>query len=257
MTAVSYLLEGAPGVKLAPEQRLVLEHAQRNFLPVEYASAKQLLSKRVFLRTDQVPVGGISFVRAALQQLGPRVPEPDCYPLGLRQHLHRELSTATLGAIQARLAAGAASVFVKPAERLKRFTGFVTDDARDYRLATVSRSLRVWVASPVVWRSEWRVYVVNGRPEHIAFYSGDLAVVSSADVINAMVSGYAGAGAPAGYALDVGVLDTGTVVPNGGTTALVEVNDGFSLGAYGGVPSEVYANLLTERWLELRQDVGA
>lgn len=257
MSNVSYLLEGAPGIKLAPEQQLVLEHAQRNGIPVAYASAKQLLSKRVLLHTGQVPVGGISFVRAALQQFGLSVPTPDCYPAALRQHLHRELTLSTLGAVQARQAAGADAVFVKPAERLKRFTGFVMADPQDYRLATVSRSLRVWVASAVVWRAEWRVYVVDGRPELIAFYSGDHGVAPSTVVIDAMVSEYAGAGGPAGYALDVGVLDSGTITPKGGATALVEVNDGFSLGAYGGVSAEVYANLLTVRWNELLQDVAS
>ena len=45
--------------------------------------------------------------------------------------------------------------------------------------------------------------------------------------------------APAGYSLDVGVTESGE-------TALVEVNDGFSLGTYGLDPIE-YAKLLSAR----------
>lgn len=45
------------------------------------------------------------------------------------------------------------------------------------------------------------------------------------------------------YCLDVGVLSTGE-------TALIEVNDGFSVGMYG-MSKELYAELLQTRWKEL------
>jgi hypothetical protein len=49
--------------------------------------------------------------------------------------------------------------------------------------------------------------------------------------------------APWAYCLDVGVLDTGE-------TALVEMNDAFSIGMYEGMEA-CYPDLLTTRWQEL------
>ncbi len=63
-----------------------------------------------------------------------------------------------------------------------------------------------------------------------------------------MVATYEESGtAPAGYALDAGVLDSGE-------TALVEVNDGYALGFYGSVitqRAERYLDLLEARFSEL------
>jgi hypothetical protein len=50
----------------------------------------------------------------------------------------------------------------------------------------------------------------------------------------------------AGYALDLGVLTDGR-------TALVEWNDGYSLGSYG-LESGLYAELIMARWCELTDD---
>ena len=53
--------------------------------------------------------------------------------------------------------------------------------------------------------------------------------------------------APKAYCLDVGVLSTGE-------TALIEVNDGFSIGKYD-MPKDMYANVLITRWNELKEGV--
>ena len=49
---------------------------------------------------------------------------------------------------------------------------------------------------------------------------------------------------PKAYCIDVGVLSSGE-------TALIEVNDAFSIGIYS-MPKEVYAELLITRWNELK-----
>lgn len=46
------------------------------------------------------------------------------------------------------------------------------------------------------------------------------------------------------------MLDFG--VTSDGRTLLIEMNDGYSLGAYGLEP-ELYAKLLTARWAELNR----
>lgn len=49
--------------------------------------------------------------------------------------------------------------------------------------------------------------------------------------------------APAAFAIDFGVLTDGQ-------TALVELNDGFSIGTYG-LSGELYADFTAARWAEL------
>ncbi|MBW8810364.1 MAG: ATP-grasp domain-containing protein, partial [Lysobacter sp.] len=50
--------------------------------------------------------------------------------------------------------------------------------------------------------------------------------------------------APAAYGIDFGVLCDGQ-------TALVEANDGYSLGAYKKISNAVYTDLVMARWAEL------
>jgi hypothetical protein len=143
-------------------------------------------------------------------------------------------------------------VFIKPAECTKRFTGFVLDNPHDYRIAGVSRSLPVWVSNPVRWLAEWRVYVVRNEVRHISLYAGARAAPVDHSAVERMVARYTAAGGPAGYALDVGVLEG----PEGPVTALVEVNDGFAVGAYEHTPANAYAELLTEFWFGVVQGAG-
>jgi hypothetical protein len=244
MLTLSFLLEGARGARLGREEQLVLAHATALGLDVAYASIGQLQSRRVRLAAGQVPVGGIQFVNAALQQQGLPVPAPDCYPSALRPYLLRRMERVLLHTVRSRLERGGPPRFIKPVDRLKRFTGFVLDDPSDYRLAGVSHALMVWDVEPVVWRSEWRAYVVDNQVAHLAFSAGAREARPDDAVLQAMAQAYAGCGAPAGYILDVGVL-------NSGATSLVEVNDGFSVGAYAEVPAAAYAGLLARRWAEL------
>jgi hypothetical protein len=68
-------------------------------------------------------------------------------------------------------------MFVKPADRRKRFTGLVVSGPNDlWRLASVSRSLPVQSANVVDWRSEWRAFVNGGTLVGLRHYDGDPAV---------------------------------------------------------------------------------
>jgi hypothetical protein len=81
--------------------------------------------------------------------------------------------------------------------------------------------------------------VVDVRPYALG---GDPLIFPDPAAIRAMVDANRPF-APRGYAVDVGVLDTGK-------TGLVELNDGHSLGDYGMFPAR-YARLLEARWCEL------
>ena len=66
-------------------------------------------------------------------------------------------------------------------------------------------------------------------------------IVENSSVVEQMVKDFVSA--PSAYCLDVGVLGTGE-------TALVEMNDAFSIGMYEGMES-CYPELLITRWKEL------
>jgi ATP-grasp domain, R2K clade family 2 len=54
------------------------------------------------------------------------------------------------------------SVFAKPANRCKKFSGFVLHDEGDlYRVGNVSRREQIFCAEIVSWLSEYRIYVVK------------------------------------------------------------------------------------------------
>jgi hypothetical protein len=103
------------------------------------------------------------------------------------------------------------------------------------------------VCSDVVnWKTEHRAYVVRGQIVGIRHYLGDPHVpIDRATVDQAVAQFEASGQAPAGYGIDLGVLSTGQ-------TALVEVNDGYSLGSYG-LDDASYADLIVARWQQLME----
>jgi hypothetical protein len=72
----------------------------------------------------------------------------------------------------------------------------------------------------VEFESEWRCFVLEGRVLDVRRYKGTFR-----------------------SSVDLGVLTDGR-------TAIVEVNDGYSLGAYG-LAAAHYAQLLQARWREI------
>jgi ATP-grasp domain, R2K clade family 2 len=75
----------------------------------------------------------------------------------------------------------------------------------------------------------------------VRLYRGDWAVHYDPQVIRAAVAAYKSA--PASYAIDFGLTDTGK-------TLMVEVNEGYSIGCYGLFSTE-YAQFLSARWAEI------
>jgi hypothetical protein len=102
-------------------------------------------------------------------------------------------------------------------------------------------SQEVCCSEVVNFLAEWRCFVRYDRILGVHLYQGDWRLAFNPQVIESAVSAYTSA--PAGYAIDFGVTDTGE-------TLLIEVNDGYALGAYG-LPPIYYAQLLSARWSEL------
>eukprot|EP01063_Lacrimia_lanifica_P032856 TRINITY_DN5689_c0_g1_i1.p2 TRINITY_DN5689_c0_g1~~TRINITY_DN5689_c0_g1_i1.p2 ORF type:complete len:293 (+),score=82.51 TRINITY_DN5689_c0_g1_i1:174-1052(+) len=231
-------------------------------------------------RRDLV-VGDFDWTRTALAALAVAMPVPPDYPACLKGMLHREIWPSTLGevveACKGRAPDGAAQTFVKPAEDTKAFSAII--EPRDQMAATLlmgipgviealPAAMPVHCAELVTIVSEARVYVAEGEiravceykpadpEEHPAAPPLDTAVVRDA------LARLRASGDPADGDLVTGCgMDFMVMQRRGGEagearyrTALVEVNDGYSLGVYDGLDGADHADLLIARWRRL---VGA
>jgi hypothetical protein len=230
------------------EEISIAQEALRRGFEVRVASLRQLpgtLSSPVAL-----VAGGLPFVETALRSLNVPIPDPVDYP-PIAQHFYRRtMCRSTVGNVLREIERGGPPMFVKPAQRRKRFTGLVVSGPKDlWRLASVSRSLTVHCSSVVEWRTEWRAFANRGVLVGLRHYEGDPEAVPDLDVVRSMITEVRETDAPVSFALDVGVL------ADDGETALVEMNEGFAIGRYG-LESDVYFDLIAARWAELTKSDG-
>jgi hypothetical protein len=214
-------------------------------IPVTLFVGKRLIRRQLPLTRQILVAGTIPIVHEALRQLEIPLPEPDDYPDCLAAYLHRRIWTDTVRGVIERVYADGEPFFAKPRGRLKRFTGHVFASPSDLAyLEGASRKTPVLCSSVVEWVSERRVFVLQGEIVGIRLYAGDTAVAPDEKVVAEAVSLWEASGrAHAAYAIDFGVLKSGV-------TALVELNDGFSIGSYG-LDRAVYADFTLARWQEL------
>ncbi|MCP3099712.1 ATP-grasp domain-containing protein [Myxococcus sp. K15C18031901] len=242
--------------RMEPEMRQLLEGLHELGIPTECFTPKRLERRQLPLAPDTLVAGHVPSVLGALKQLGLEPPPTNDYPASLQSLLHRRLWRSTVRQLTADLLdTASAPVFAKPLGRRKRFTGHVFQDADDLLyLERAGASTPLLCSTVVRFRSESRAFVVRGALVGLRHYAGDPTVSVDPALVEDAVRRLESSGeATAGYALDFGVLDTGE-------TALVEWNDGFSLGAYG-LPSVDYTALTVARWCELtgltsRADAG-
>ncbi|MNI91473.1 hypothetical protein D3C73_1491370 [compost metagenome] len=92
--------------------------------------------------------------------------------------------------------------------------------------------------------SEWRFYIAHDKIVGMQFadHGGDPTIKPDGSVVEDAVNRIRDYGnQAAGYVLDFGVLDTGE-------TALVELNDGYAIGAYGNIHAATYWEVIAARW---------
>ncbi|AOY97824.1 hypothetical protein BKK79_36850 (plasmid) [Cupriavidus sp. USMAA2-4] len=231
---------------LGREEAMMAGLAGRCGIAVVRGSASQVERKRVVLGDGVVAVGSVAFVKHALRQIGKDLPAYTPYPAQLADLLYRQVrKLSSLNEARELLASGRRP-FIKPADGLKRFTGFVAEFEDDFRFNGISGKKPVWISDPVRFVSEWRGYVAEGEVLDVRFADngGDRSAQPDHIVIGNAVRALGRAGvAPAGYVIDFGVLESGD-------TALIEMNDGFAFGAYDGVSAETYWNVTVSRWQE-------
>jgi hypothetical protein len=232
--------------KIGHEERLIRAECERRGIPVMLFTQKKILRRQLPLAADTFIAGDMDAMHGAMRQLKIEPPSPDYYPASLQSFTYRRIWRSTLGAVERRFSEGDGEpIFAKPADRAKSFTGRVFASLDDFReLGDTSRRQEVFCSEVVEWRAEYRVYVVGDEIVSIDLYSGDPnCFLDSTSLKEALAAHRRSSEAPAAYGIDFGVLASGE-------TALVEANDGYSLGAYQ-IGARDYTDLLFARWREL------
>jgi hypothetical protein len=234
--------------RLEPEHKDVKESLERKKIPFTLFTRKKLERRQLPIDRACMVVGDHLTIRLALKQLGIGNQDKNCYPASLEYLLKRRIWTSTLREVLLKSETGFQSVFVKPKDDLKRFTGFVVQEPGDlYKAGGASRSLPVFCSEVVSWRSEFRVFVTNGAIAGMKYYAGDETILPDEEIVKNAIRTLEQSGeATKGYGIDFGVLENGE-------TALIEWNDGYSLGSYG-LNGDLYTDLLMARWEELMEE---
>jgi ATP-grasp domain, R2K clade family 3 len=181
-------------------------------------------------RFDDVPEGFIPCgkVEWCDQFLPKEKTIPNYYPDFLKDYLYRKVWFAEKWPLGQK-------VFIKPGDRHKRFTGFISSTTYRRKIAGP-----FWCSDIVKFVNEWRYYVTSGKVVASEWYFGDEINTPDAPVLNIEI--------PADYcgALDFGILSTGEF-------ALVEANAPYACGWYGKVDekSHVYVEWLIKGWENL------
>jgi hypothetical protein len=153
---------------------------------------------------DLVPSGSVEWTQ---QQLGPII-KPDYYPTWVQPYLYRNIWESNEWILGRKL-------FVKPADKYKRFTGFVTNGT--YR----KKKKGPYVYSYVVkFDNEWRYYISNGKILAAEWYYGDEVNTPDAPELSIEIPNVC-------CAADFGMCN--------GKLTCIEVQHPFACGWYGGV----------------------
>lgn len=210
---------------------------------------KNMVRGKIKLTKDDFVAGEIPSMKAAMKQFGIDYSYND-YPDCLRKHFHRNIWTDSMRTIKRELfdKGEITPTFIKPKGNLKKFTGFVITTIDDLQYTNhAGDNTEIYCSEPVIWLSEFRCPVINGEVRgmfKVPYTGHDSDIHPDFNVVQQMADEFKDS--PKAYCLDVGVLSTGE-------TALVEVNDAFSIGKYG-MSSKLYGELVTTRWKELVGD---
>ena len=212
---------------------------------------KHFLREKFQITKDDFISGDIDVMFHAMKKLGIEYSYND-YPEFLKPYLHRKVWEDELGNIRREIFAEGYlknPIFIKPKDKLKRFTGFVLETVEDLaNCKGAGNQTKVWCSEPVVFIDEFRCYFKKGTKPVIGCYKESFNDSNRIKIQHFLNNLILGREFPDAFALDLGILSTGEVT-------LVEMNDAFSLGLYKGCPPDFYAKCLIERWNELKRSI--
>jgi len=168
---------------------------------------------------DHTPVGTVEY---CLKAYGQEV-VPDYYPEWAQNLIRRNVYKTDKYPLGKR-------VFIKPADRYKRFNGFVTNGGYKGK-----KRPPYWCSDLVDFKDEWRYYICNGKIIAHGWYWGDEVKMPSAPWPYVEI--------PEGFC---GAMDCGWVDDR---LELVEVHHPFACGWYGESSDyRTFAKWISDGW---------
>jgi len=239
------LIQRIQNEPLSYEGKLIYRHCVMERIPVGFISTEDISAGKVSVDDARLVVGSVELIVQTLQAMNLPVPSPNYYPKYLDAHLYRTVKVSTASEVLNNIRGGK-QLFVKSFD-WKLLTGkvFAEGSTDLYLIESLAPDTKLWTADPVNFVAESRAYVVNGEVIALTNYSGEYEIKPDESLIKRIAKSMATDSLfPEAYAIDWGVLNTGE-------TALVEVNDGWAIGAYEGISYSAYFNLLATRWRSL------
>ena len=247
MITKAYIHEYGNG-RLEPEHEEVKQVLVSRGIECHLFTSKRLHRNQLKLDAQTLVVGDNPTIQTVLKRLGVNY-SLNSYPDSLRTYLKRSVWETSVRRLMMESHGGEFSpVFVKPSQKDKLFTGFVIESQYDlYKLSTLSKNTELYCSSVVEWLSEFRVFVNKGQIVGMKHYDGNPTHLPDKNEIEKAVADFENSSEKTnGYSLDFGVLGNGE-------TALIEWNDGFSLGSYR-LDKELYTELILARWEEILEE---
>lgn len=188
---------------------------------------------------EDIFIGYVEPTRRILEEFsGNELPELS-YPEELKEFLGRQIWKSSYHQI---LRNNEVNIFIKPANENKLFTGRLVRGMKDLiDIGHQEKDIEIWCSEPINFICEARCFVRYGKILDVRNYKGTWKVNLDYSIIEEALEKYENQ--PSGFAMDFGKT-------NDGRTILVEVNDGYSLGAYGLFPTD-YCKLLSARWSQI------
>ncbi|MCF0126546.1 MAG: ATP-grasp domain-containing protein [Clostridia bacterium] len=204
---------------------------------------KHMLQGKVNFTKDDFVSGEIQTMHYVFKKLGVDYSYED-YPEILKKYLHRNIWEDIKGNITNEIIENdhlKKPVFVKPKDKLKAFTGFVCDGIDDlWKFNNVSDKTKIICSDPVCFVNEYRFYIIDGEIKAYALCPGNYSDLDlDISVVNNAAKEYGKT-----CVMDFGKLTTGE-------TALIEVNEAYSVGLYNDSCYSQYVKMLLKRWNEI------
>jgi hypothetical protein len=178
-------------------------------------------SKKEKIPSDYVPSGSVEWCEF---QLGKTI-IPDYYPDWLSDYFGRKIWKQDKWPLGQK-------VFIKPADRHKRFIGHITTGT--YGTYKGKKRGPYWCSEIVSFTDEWRYYMADGKIIGNGWYSGDEINTPAAPELNLQI--------PTDFC---GAVDFGRTLDN--RLLLVENNSSYACGWYN-KDANAYARWLIAGW---------
>lgn len=200
---------------------------------------EESLQVKLIEEPTAIVVGGTKFLRKAFSILKIEQPKVHNPHICLPEYVGRDICEATLEEVKTLTEF---PFFIKPLDSYKLFTGYVINSPQDFmKIASIPLTTKILLSECVEFVSEYRCFVLNGNMVGAKNYKGDFKLIPDFKIIENAIQDYHEQ--PTAYSIDFGITKDGR-------TLLIEMNDGFGLGAYG-LDKIIYCKILQTRWDEI------